>query len=130
MGVTSVLVLLLTWAALDDITTGNEPSFVGEYTLLALSDLWFAAIAGWLIVRRRTVIGLVSLAAVALAALAWWSLPHRGEPSNPINVLGFIPIIWFVALSVWMLVARGHRWTTTTPEPAARAGHFRVPGRA
>lgn len=26
--------LLLGWAALDDITTGNEPSFVGEYVIL------------------------------------------------------------------------------------------------
>jgi len=129
MGVTSVLVLLLTWAALDDITTGAEPSFVGEYTFLVLAGIWFAVTAGWLMVRRRSVLGLASLAAVAVAVLAFWSLPRRGEPGTVINLLGLIPIIWFLALSVWMLVARGYRWIDATHEPATRAGDFRVPGR-
>jgi len=129
MGATSVLVLLLTWAALDDITTGIEPSFVGEYTFLVLSGIWFAVTAGWLIVRRRSVLGFASLAAVAVGVLAFWSLPHRGEPTTAINLLGWIPIFWFLALSVWLLVARGHRWTDGTRQPALGAGDFRVPRR-
>jgi len=32
-----VVLLALDWAALDDITTGREPSFLGEYLTLALS---------------------------------------------------------------------------------------------
>lgn len=32
-----VIFLLLDWAALDDITTGNEPSFFGEYLMLTVS---------------------------------------------------------------------------------------------
>lgn len=32
-----VVLILLDWAALDDITTGNEPSFVGEYAILIIS---------------------------------------------------------------------------------------------
>jgi len=30
-------VLAVDWAALDDITTGNEPDFVGEFVALAVS---------------------------------------------------------------------------------------------
>jgi hypothetical protein len=36
---------LLDWAALDDITTGNEPNYYGEYVILALSVLVFVALA-------------------------------------------------------------------------------------
>jgi len=125
MGATSLPVLLLTWAV-DDITTGIEPSFVGEYTLLVLSGIWFAVTAGWLM-WRRSVLGLASLAAVAVGVLACWSLPHRGELPTAINLLGWIPILWFLALAVWMLVARNHRWIDTTRQPAPRAGDFRVP---
>ena len=126
MGATSLLVLLLTWAALDDITTGAEPSFIGEYTVLVLSGIWFAVTAGWLM-RRRSVLGLASLAAVAVGILAFWSLPRRGEPGTVINLLGLIPILWFLALSVWMLLVRGYRWIGATHEPAARAGDFPRP---
>ena len=128
MGMTSLLVLFLTWAALHDITTDVPQPFVGEYTMLVLSGIWFAVTAGWLVARRRWVLGLTSLAAVAVGGLAFWSLPRRGEPETVINLLGWIPIIWFLALSVWMLVARGHRWIATH-QPATRAGDFRVPGR-
>lgn len=41
----SVLFLALDWLALDDITTGNQPSFYAEYAMLALSAVWFAAVA-------------------------------------------------------------------------------------
>ncbi|MEK7186293.1 MAG: hypothetical protein AAB675_02935 [Patescibacteria group bacterium] len=34
-----IILLFLDYAALDDITTGNEPSFLGEYTILAVSVL-------------------------------------------------------------------------------------------
>ena len=37
-----VLILLaLDWAALDDITTGNEPNYIGEYIILAASGFVF-----------------------------------------------------------------------------------------
>ncbi|HBL52372.1 MAG: hypothetical protein A3D24_03985 [Candidatus Blackburnbacteria bacterium RIFCSPHIGHO2_02_FULL_39_13] len=35
------MILVLDWAALDDITTGNEPNHAGEYAVLALSALIF-----------------------------------------------------------------------------------------
>jgi hypothetical protein len=48
--VVSLLFLALTWAALDDITTGSQPSFVLEWGLVVASAGWFAAL---LVNRRR-----------------------------------------------------------------------------
>ena len=36
-----ILLLVFDWAALDDITTGNEPDYFGEYTVLAGSLIIF-----------------------------------------------------------------------------------------
>jgi len=41
--------LLLDWAALDDITTGNEPDYWGEYLVLAVSGVVFL----WLWRKRK-----------------------------------------------------------------------------
>lgn len=40
-----ILFLILDFLALDDITTGNEPNFTGEYLTLILSGLVFAGFA-------------------------------------------------------------------------------------
>lgn len=37
ISVVFILLLVLDWLALDDITTGNEPSLVGEYMVLGVS---------------------------------------------------------------------------------------------
>ena len=130
IGWTSVVVLLGTWAALDDITTDTAQSFQFEYTGLVLSGLWFAGVAVWLAARRRGVLCVASLAAIAVGMVAFWSLPHRGQPVSAVNLLGYIPLAWFLALTVWLLVGR-----SGTPPPGARreatarAGDFRVPGR-
>jgi hypothetical protein len=43
--ITAILILLiLDWAALDDITTGNEPDYSGEYFILAASALIFGSL--------------------------------------------------------------------------------------
>jgi len=41
--------LLLDWAALDDITTGNEPNYIGEYWILGVSGVVFV----WLWLKRK-----------------------------------------------------------------------------
>ncbi|HET9228588.1 MAG TPA: hypothetical protein VFR31_18060 [Thermoanaerobaculia bacterium] len=41
----SIFFLALDWLALDDITTGNQPTFHAEYAMLLLSAAWFAAAA-------------------------------------------------------------------------------------
>ena len=45
-----VALVLLNWAALDDITTGNEPNFIVEYTVVSGSVLLLAA---WVALRWR-----------------------------------------------------------------------------
>lgn len=46
--VIAILVLLaLDWAALDDITTGNEPNYIGEYLILVGSLVIFALLGFW-----------------------------------------------------------------------------------
>ncbi len=46
--------LALDWAALDDITTGNEPNFFLEYTILLISVLVFGSI-GFVFLKKRGV---------------------------------------------------------------------------
>ncbi len=40
-----VMLLALDWAALHDILKDNEPSLVVEWTVLALSSIFFASLA-------------------------------------------------------------------------------------
>jgi len=40
-GISIFVILALDWAALDDITTGIEPNYTGEYLILILSLLIF-----------------------------------------------------------------------------------------
>ena len=40
----SVALLLLCWAALDDITTGNQPDYVLEWMCVWLTVVWFAGL--------------------------------------------------------------------------------------
>lgn len=43
---------MLDFAALDDITTGNEPTLLGEYLVLAGSIMVYA-ILGFLYIKKR-----------------------------------------------------------------------------
>lgn len=40
----SVVVLFLCWAALDDITTGNQPDFVLEWLMVGGAIIWFGGL--------------------------------------------------------------------------------------
>ena len=53
IGTAVLLVLLLDYTALDDITTGSQPHFHAEYAMLAVSLLFFAALAWALALKRR-----------------------------------------------------------------------------
>ena len=49
----SCVVAALALAALDDITTGAEPEFAGEWTAVSLAAIWFLGGGTWLRKRRR-----------------------------------------------------------------------------
>lgn len=47
-----VMLLMLDWAALDDITTGTEPDFYGEYAILIISVVVWGVMS-YIVLRRR-----------------------------------------------------------------------------
>ena len=49
----SLILLGLAWLALDDITTGNQPHFVVEWTMVAAAAAWFVALAAWRLQHRN-----------------------------------------------------------------------------
>ncbi len=107
VGIVSVLLIVLAWLALDDITTDNATGgFVPEYSVLEMCGAWFTAVAAWLFFRRRRLTGVTSLLAVGVAVLAFWSLPHHYAPASPVNYLGLLSIAWFLGLAIWLIRAR------------------------
>jgi hypothetical protein len=106
VGVVSILLLVLAWLALDDVTTDNTNTFEVEYSVLVACGIWFAGVAIWLLARGRLVLGIVSLLAVALAGIAFWSLPHHYAPARPVNYLGMFSLGWFLGLSIWLVAHR------------------------
>jgi hypothetical protein len=111
-GCLSFVVLLLTWAALHDITVDNDDSFTFEYTLLVLSGGWFGSVAAYLLGRRHTVAGITSVVAVVIGVVAFWSLPHHHAAGSWVNELGWFPPVWFFALAVRAAV---RPWSARTP---------------
>ncbi len=105
-GAVSLIVLLLSWLALDDITTDNANRFPLEYAILVSAGMWFTVLGVSLIATRHSLGGISSLVAVGLGVVAFWSLPHHYQPPSPINYLGYVPLAWFVGLTVWLLAGR------------------------
>jgi peptidoglycan/LPS O-acetylase OafA/YrhL len=105
-GAISLIVLIFTWLALDDITTDNADQFPLEYTVLVLAGMWFAVLGAWLIAKRRALAGVCSLVAVAVGVVAFWSLPHHHQPPSLVNNLGYVPLAWFLGLAIWLAAAR------------------------
>ena len=105
-GAVSLIVLLLSWLALDDITTDNANTFPLEYTILVLAGMWFVALGVSLVAKRRYLLAVLSLMAVGLGVVAFWSLPHHYQAPSPINYLGYVPLAWCMGLTVWLLAAR------------------------
>jgi hypothetical protein len=53
MRLVTCLVALLVLAALDDITTGVEPSFLLEWLMVAFASGWFLAVGALTLKRRQ-----------------------------------------------------------------------------
>jgi hypothetical protein len=51
----SIAILLLCWAALDDITTGTEPNHILEWTMVSAGIIWYGGLfIAWRSNRART----------------------------------------------------------------------------
>jgi hypothetical protein len=105
-GALSATVLVLSWLALDDITTDTADAFHLEYSTLVLAAAWFAALGAWLLAHGHTRTGGISLLAVALGVVAFWSLPHHYHAASAVNYLGFLTLAWFAGISLWLLRQR------------------------
>ena len=107
--VVTIAVLLLVFAAFDDITTDNATSFPLEYTILVASAIWLLFIAGRLMRRGHGLLGGISL--LALASAVWgqravgpgvvWG--QRAVGFEPEYVAVMTAYGWFCALSLAML---------------------------
>lgn len=53
LGFATCLVALLALMALDDITTGVEPSLLMEWTVVAVASVWFLAVGARALKRRQ-----------------------------------------------------------------------------
>ena len=49
----SIILLVLCYAALDDITTGTEPSHVLEWMFVSLTIAWFIGLFAFTIIRQK-----------------------------------------------------------------------------
>jgi len=76
-----------------------------------------ALLVSWLLARRRAVPGIASLLAVVAGLAAFSSLPHRGMTPSTVNYLGYIPVVWFLGLAIWLIASRSR----VVPAPARPA---------
>ncbi len=49
----SIILLVLCYAALDDITTGNQPHYVLEWIFVSLTLVWFVGLIAFRIIRQK-----------------------------------------------------------------------------
>ena len=111
--VVSCLVAALAFAAADDITTGSEPGFLGEWLALAFAAVWFAAAGAW--ARRQTPVahakiglgpaGLLLVLSCLVAAFSLAALVEIATGSQPGYRLEWLIVafaaVWFSFSGAW-----------------------------
>jgi len=75
----SLLLLLLIWGALDDITTDPYPTHAAEYFALACAGAWFFAEALRLRRRGHRILSAAAVTSLAAGAAAVYDLSRTGE---------------------------------------------------
>jgi hypothetical protein len=120
----TLAMLLVAFAAFDDITTGQEQGFATEYTAVTVSAAWLLFVTVQLMRSSRTVLGGLSAIALAGASLAQSAI---GPGIRPGLQLGYVAIagafLWFTTLSAILLVDawRGLRNRADRGRPAGTA---------
>lgn len=115
-GAITFVVVLLIFAAFDDITTDNATAFTAEYSILLVCTGWLLFVASSLLRAGHRVLGGVSL--VALAA-GLWAQRAIGPGIVPGLWPEYVAITaaygWFIALALtllwlgWRTYPNGHR---------------------
>lgn len=108
-GLVTVGVLLLVFAAFDDITTDNATSFPLEYTILIACAGWLLFLALRLMRQRHNALGVVSLLALVSGVVAQRAIRPGITPGFWTEyVVATAAYLWFVAISA-LLLWRGGR---------------------
>jgi hypothetical protein len=102
-------VLLLAYAAYDDITTDNDTDFRFEYAMLVACTIWFGFVALRLIRVGHQALGGLSLLALVSALWAQLEIGRGITPGLwPAYVVTTGAFLWFLALAT-VLLALGWR---------------------
>ena len=99
--VTTVVALLLAFAAFDDITTDNATTFRVEYTILVGCSGWLLFVAWSLVRGGHRALGLASIAALASALWAQRAIGPDMVPGLllPEYIVFIAAYVWFWALA-------------------------------
>jgi hypothetical protein len=118
-GLVTVCVLLLVFAAFDDITTDNATAFPLEYTILIACAGWLFFLGLRLLRQHHHGLGAVSLVALAAAV---WAQRAIGPGIRPGLWTEYVVVtaayVWFVVLSC-VLLWRGWRGYLVRARPIA-----------
>jgi hypothetical protein len=99
-----MVVIVLVFAAFDDITTDNATSFPVEYTLVAIAGLWFLFVSVRLLLLHQRVLGTISLVDLCVAARALPGLrPSVTAGLWSQYIVTLVAYLWFVGLSIAFL---------------------------
>ena len=100
-GIITIVLLMLVFAAFDDITTDNATSFVVEYSMLVVCAGWLVLVIARLFRIGRYRLGTVSALALLVGMSAGRAVASRTEWTAYIVFL--VAYVWFWALSVTLL---------------------------
>ncbi|HET8548927.1 MAG TPA: hypothetical protein VFL57_13015 [Bryobacteraceae bacterium] len=105
LAVVTLAVVMLTFLAFDDITTGNQTGFTAEYSFLLAATLWCLVVAMCLIRTRHFVPGGTSVAVLVAAIWGQRSVGPGTVPGwEPEYVATVAALGWFLVLSIWLLI--------------------------
>jgi hypothetical protein len=105
-GAVTFVLVLLSFAAFDDITTGHETDLTLEYGTLLVVAGWLSFVTFRLIRASHRVLGAMSI--VVLAGALWGQLeigPGITPGLWPAYVVTASAFLWFIAVAVVLLVS-------------------------
>jgi hypothetical protein len=110
----TVPVLLLVFAAFDDITTDNAASFRVEYAFLVISAAWLLTVALRLLAARELTLGIVSIGALAGAVWGQRAIgPGITAGFRAEYVVAIAAYLWYWALALLLFCRGGARGRET-----------------
>jgi Family of unknown function (DUF6064) len=104
-GVVTLAAVFLAYAAIDDITTDDAPSFTAEYAVLILCAVWGLVLTAGLFLSRKQLAGIVSLVLLLAAVGAQRAIaPGSLAVLQPEHIAMALSLVWFLGLSIVILI--------------------------